>query len=72
MVPIFLLYPIRNFSLYRRKMQMIFQEPSRSLNPRDCVGEAIGEPFNGKRDNNQPERTSGAGRRIDADRWVES
>ncbi|MGI6626729.1 MAG: ABC transporter ATP-binding protein [Limnochordia bacterium] len=30
---------------YRRKMQMIFQEPSRSLNPRDCVGEAIGEPL---------------------------
>ncbi len=30
---------------YRRKMQIIFQEPSRSLNPRDCVGEAIGEPL---------------------------
>ena len=37
--------PDKELAPYRRKMQIIFQEPSRSLNPRDCVGEAIGEPL---------------------------
>jgi oligopeptide/dipeptide ABC transporter ATP-binding protein len=31
---------------YRREMQMIFQDPYASLNPRQTVGQIIGAPFN--------------------------
>ena len=36
---------MRQLKPFRRKMQMIFQDPSASLNPRRRVGDLIGEPL---------------------------
>ena len=35
----------RELSQYRQKVQIIFQDPYSSLNPRMCVGKAIAEPL---------------------------
>ena len=37
--------PRRKFKTYRRQMQMIFQDPYSSLNPRKTVGAIIAQPF---------------------------
>jgi len=37
--------PRRKFKPYRRQMQMIFQDPYSSLNPRKTVGAIIAQPF---------------------------
>jgi peptide/nickel transport system ATP-binding protein/oligopeptide transport system ATP-binding protein len=37
--------PRRQLKPFRRKMQIIFQDPYSSLNPRKTVGAVIGEPF---------------------------
>jgi oligopeptide/dipeptide ABC transporter ATP-binding protein len=37
--------PSRRLRPYRRKMQMVFQDPYGSLNPRRRVGSIIGDPF---------------------------
>ena len=39
-------YSMRQMRPLRRQMQMIFQDPYSSLNPRKSVGQIIGEPFN--------------------------
>ena len=38
-------YSMRQMRPLRRQMQMIFQDPYSSLNPRKSVGQIIGEPF---------------------------
>jgi oligopeptide/dipeptide ABC transporter ATP-binding protein len=38
-------FPRRKFKPYRRQMQMIFQDPYSSLNPRKTVGAIIAQPF---------------------------
>jgi len=38
-------FSARNMRPYRREMQMIFQDPYASLNPRQTVGQIIGSPF---------------------------
>jgi len=40
----------------RREMQMIFQDPADSLNPRHSVGEIVGEPFVVQKIGNREER----------------
>lgn len=35
----------RQLKLFRREMQMIFQDPSESLNPRHTIGNTLEEPF---------------------------
>lgn len=37
--------PIENFFYHPQVLQMIFQDPFSSLNPRLCVGKSIGEPL---------------------------
>ena len=38
-------YSMRQLRPLRRQMQMIFQDPYSSLNPRKSVGQIVGEPF---------------------------
>jgi ABC-type microcin C transport system duplicated ATPase subunit YejF len=38
--------PLRQMEAYRRKMQIIFQDPNASLNPRMTVREIVQEPLN--------------------------
>ena len=38
-------YSMRQMRPLRRQMQMIFQDPYSSLNPRKSVGQIVGEPF---------------------------
>ncbi len=48
---------------YRRQMQMIFQDPFSSLNPRMSAGDIVGEPLAGAR-HRPRRREAGAGRAI--------
>lgn len=55
----------------RRRMQMIFQDPYASLNPRMTVGSIIGEPLEVHGIGNTKKRTPGSSAGIIADRRAE-
>ncbi len=52
----------------RRQMQMVFQDPFASLNPRHSIARIVGEPIRGARPGRRGARLGAAGARAAADR----
>lgn len=49
----------KQFRNYRRHLQMVFQDPYSSINPKHKIGDIVGEPFEIYKDDPSPEYNSG-------------